>query len=181
MTQTKELISNSNDAINGMNEMLDGAIMQIQTAVTQVDEMSVENTKNFEDLKMETNKFKVSSGDEKKKILVVDDDRVFLDIARNILKKEYEVITAESGKEALHLFYQGLAPNLILLDLMMPDMDGWGAFESIRRIGKLHNTPIAICSGSDDPKNIAQAKKIGAVDFLQKPCKELLGKVKNLL
>jgi methyl-accepting chemotaxis protein len=179
--QTNELISNSNDAINGMNRMLDGAIRQIQTAVNQVDEMSAENSKNFEDLKRETNKFKVSSSDEKKKILVVDDDKVYLGIASKILKKEYEVFAVESGQEALHLFYQGLIPHLVLLDLMMPDMDGWDAFERIRGIGKLHNTAIAICSGSDSPENIAQAKKIGAVDFIQKPCKDLLIRVKKLL
>ncbi|MDR0314061.1 MAG: methyl-accepting chemotaxis protein [Treponema sp.] len=179
--QTNELISTSNDAINGMNQMLDGAIRQIQTAVSQVDEMSAENSKNFEDLKKETNKFKVSSSDEKKKILLVDDDKVYLGIASSILKKEYEVIAVESGEEALHLFYQGLTPNLVLLDLMMPNMDGWDAFERIRRIGKLHNTPIAICSSSDTPENIAQAKKIGAVDFIQKPCKDLMIRVKKLL
>jgi methyl-accepting chemotaxis protein len=179
--QTNELISNSNDVINGMNEMLNGAIQQIRTAVTHVDEMSTENTKNFEDLKLETNKFKVSSGDKKKEILLVDDDRTYLDIASNILKKEFEVIAVESAKDALHLFYEGLDPSLILLDLMMPDMDGWDAFERIRGIGNLHHTPIAICSGSDDPEHVTQAKKIGAVDYIKKPCKDLLVRVKKLI
>jgi CheY-like chemotaxis protein len=181
INQTNDLIKNSNDTINGMNEMLSGAIRQIQTAVIQVDEMSTENSKNFEDLKVETDKFKVSSGNEKKKILLVDDDKAYLDIASTILKKEYEVIAVSSGKEALQLFYQGLAPNLILLDLLMPDMDGWDAFERIRGIGKLHHTPIAICSGSDDPKNIAQANTMGAVDFIKKPCKDLMGRVAKLM
>jgi CheY-like chemotaxis protein len=143
--------------------------------------MSTENTKNFEDLKLETNKFKVSSDNEQKKVLLVDDDRTYLDIASNILKKEYEVVAVESGREALHLFYEGFAPNLILLDLMMPDMDGWDAFERIRGIGKLHNTPIAICSGSDDPAVMAQANKIGAADFIKKPCKDLSARVKKIL
>jgi CheY-like chemotaxis protein len=181
ITQTNELISNSNNAINGMNEVLNGAMQQIQTAVTHVDEMSTENTKNFEDLKLETNKFKVSASDKKKEILLVDDDRTYLEIASNVLKKEFEVIAVESGKEALRLFYQGLSPNLILLDLMMPDMDGWDAFERIRGIGKLHSTPIAICSGSDDPAVMAQANKIGAADFIKKPCKDLLVRVKKIM
>jgi CheY-like chemotaxis protein len=179
--QTNELIQNSNDTINGMNEMLNGAMQQIQTAVTHVEEMSTENSRNFEDLKLETNKFKVSSGDEKKKILLVDDDRAYLEIATNLLKKEFEVITAKSGKEALHLFYEGLDPSLILLDLMMPGMDGWDTLESIRGISKLHHTPIAICSGSDDSEHIAQSKKVGAVDFIKKPCEDLLARVKKLL
>jgi CheY-like chemotaxis protein len=79
------------------------------------------------------------------------------------------------------MFYQGLNPNLILLDLMMPDMDGWDAFEKIRGIGKLHNTPIAICSSSDSSENIAQGRKYGAVDFIKKPCRDLLERVQKLL
>jgi methyl-accepting chemotaxis protein/CheY-like chemotaxis protein len=179
--QTNELITNSNDAISGMNEVLNGAMQQIQTAVIQVDEMSTENTKNFEDLKTETNRFKVSSSDEKKKILLVDDDRTYLDVASAVLNKEFEVVAVTSAKEALHLFYEGLDPSLILLDLLMPDIHGLEAYERIRGIGKLHNTPIAICSGSDDPDHKAQAAKIGAVDYIPKPCKDLLERVKKLL
>jgi methyl-accepting chemotaxis protein/CheY-like chemotaxis protein len=181
INQTNDLIKNSTDTINGMNEMLNGAMHQIQTAVTHVDEMSTENSRNFEDLKQETDKFKVSSDNEKKKILLVDDDKTYLEIASNILKKEFEVISAKSGREALQLFYQGLDPSLILLDLMMPGMGGWDTLERIRGIGKLHNTPIVICSGSDAPENMAQAKKVGAVDFIKKPCKDLLVRVKKLV
>jgi methyl-accepting chemotaxis protein len=181
LKQTNDLIKNSNDVIIGMNEALNGAMHQIQTAVVHVDEMSTENSKNFDDLKRETDKFKVSATDEKKKILLVDDDRTYLEITSMVLKKEYEVIATSSGKEALQMFYQGLSPNLILLHLMMPDMDGWDAFERIRGIGKLHNTPIAICSGSDDPQTIAHAKKIGAADFIKKPSKDLLDRVRRLI
>jgi CheY-like chemotaxis protein len=181
IAQTNDLIKNSNDTINGMNEMLNGAMHQIQTAVTHVEEMSTENSRNFEDLKQETNKFKVSASDEKKKILLVDDDKAYLEIASTILKKEFEVITARSGKEALHLFYEGLDPALILLDLMMPGMDGWDTLDSIRGISKLHRTPIAICSGSDDPEHMAQSKQVGAVDLIKKPCKDLLARIKKLI
>jgi methyl-accepting chemotaxis protein len=181
LKQTNELIENSNNTINGMNEMLNGAMHQIQTAVTHVNEMSTENSKNFEDLKLETNKFKVTAGTGKKKVLLIDDDRTYLEITSLVLKKEYEVITASSGKEALQMFYQGLDPSLVLLDLMMPDMDGWDAFERIRGIGKLHHTPIAICSSSDDPEHTSQARKIGAADFIKKPAKDLLERVKKLI
>jgi CheY-like chemotaxis protein len=181
INQTNELIKNSNDTINGMNEMLNGAMHQIQTAVTHVDEMSTENSRNFEDLKKETDKFKIAASDAKKKILLVDDDKTYLEIAGNLLKKEYEVVVAQSGKEALHMFYEGLDPALILLDLMMPGMGGWDTLERIRGISKLHNTPIAICSGSDDPEQMAQSKRVGAVDFIKKPCKDLLVRIKKLV
>jgi CheY-like chemotaxis protein/methyl-accepting chemotaxis protein len=181
INQTNELIKNSNDAINGMNDMLKGAMQHIQTAVTQVDEMSTENSRNFEDLKQETDKFKISSGNEKKKILVVDDDEIHLEMTSAILENVYEVITVKSGKEALQLFYQGLVPNLVMLDLIMPDMDGWNTYERIRGISKLHNVPIAFCSASSDQKDIAQAKQVGAVDYIKKPYNDLLFRVQKLL
>jgi CheY-like chemotaxis protein len=164
-----------------MNQVLSGAMQQIQTAVTQVDEMSTENSRNFEDLKQETEKFKVSSGSEKRKILLVDDDHIHLEMAGAILQEEYEVITVSSGKEALQLFYQGLVPHLVLLDLVMPHMDGWHAYERIRGISKLHDVPIAFCSASNDPKDIAHAKDVGAVDYIRKPCDDLLPRVHKLV
>jgi CheY-like chemotaxis protein len=181
INQTNELIKNSNDAINGMNEVLNGAMQQIQTAVTQVDVMSTENSRNFDDLKQETDKFKVSTGSEKKKILLVDDDEIHLEMAGGILENDYEVTKVKSGKDALQLFYQGFVPNMVLLDLVMPEMDGWHAYQSIRGITKLHNTPIAICSSSNDPKDVAHANKIGAIAFIKKPCNDLLSTVKRFI
>jgi methyl-accepting chemotaxis protein len=181
ITQTNELISNSTDAINGMNEVLNGAMQQMQIAVTQVDEMSTENTKNFEDLKLETDKFKVASGDGRKKILLVDDDDIHLEMSNGILANDFEVTMVKSGKDALQLFYQGYVPGLILLDLVMPDMDGWHVFESIHRISKLHSVPIAFCTSSSDPKDIDHAKRVGAVDYIKKPCDDLLKRVHKLL
>jgi CheY-like chemotaxis protein len=63
----------------------------------------------------------------------------------------------------------------------MPDMSGWATFERIRSIGKLHKTPIVICSSTENQEHIAQSKKFGAVDFIQKPCKDLLERVRKLV
>jgi CheY-like chemotaxis protein len=79
------------------------------------------------------------------------------------------------------MFYQGLVPNLVLLDLVMPGMDGWDTFERIRGISQVHNVPIAFCSASEDLKDIAHAKAVGAVDYIKKPCNDLLVRVQNLL
>jgi methyl-accepting chemotaxis protein/CheY-like chemotaxis protein len=179
--QTNELIKISTEAINGMNEIVSGAMGQIQTAVKQVDEMSTENTRNFEELKKETEKFKVTSGNEKKQIIVVDDDEIIRGMANTVLGNNYEVITVESGEEALKKFFTGLVPNLVLLDLTMPGMDGWHTYEKIHRISKLHSVPIAIFSSSDDAKDKAHAEKIGAVDYIKKPCKDLLDRVNKIL
>jgi len=145
--------------------------------------MSTENNHNFEELKTETVKFKVSTGNEKKKILVVDDDGIHLEMARAFLEQDYDVTTVKSSEEALKLLYQGLAPNLISLDLVMPGTDGWHTFERIRGISDLHHVPIMIFTVSDDPADKSRAEEMGAIDYIKKPTtkEELLGKIGKIL
>jgi CheY-like chemotaxis protein len=173
----------SNQVVDGMNEIISGAMNEIHTAVKSVDEMNSINNQNFNELKKETEKFKVSTGEEKKIILLVDDDKTHLDTTNAMLEKDYEVITAKSGSEALPLFYRGLVPNLILLDIMMPDMDGWGVFEQIKNISNIHHVPIAFFTSSDSPEDKMRAQKMGAVDYIMKPVKksEILERVKKLI
>jgi methyl-accepting chemotaxis protein len=181
--QTSELIRSSTDVVNGMNDIVNGAMKEIKTAVTLVDEMSAENSRNFDELKVETSKFKVESGNEKKKIIVVDDEQTVLSLTRSTLENDYDVTTVSSGKDALSLFFQGYVPNLVLLDLNMPEMGGWDTFIRIRDLSKLHKTPIAIYTTSDDPKDRAKAQELGAVDYIKKPIKkaELLEKAARLI
>jgi len=166
--ETDEFIKTSRKAVEGMNEILNG-INQINVAISHVNEMSLENNRNFESLKKETEKFNDTVDNEKQKILVVDDDSIHLEMIETALSDKYEVSTAKSGKEALGLFYQGLVPNLILLDLIMPDMDGWNTYGRIKAIGGLYNTPIAFFTSSDDPKDKQHASEMGAVDYIRKP------------
>ncbi|MCL2066595.1 MAG: methyl-accepting chemotaxis protein [Treponema sp.] len=183
ITETHEFISISNQVVTGMNEIVSGAMNEIQIAVNNVDEMSTENNKNFTDLKHETEKFKVSTGKEKKTILVVDDDTNYLAAIKDMLDKDYEVTTAKSGKDTLILFYSGLVPNLILLDLTVFDTDGAETFERITSISKLHNVPTAIFGSSQESKNRSSALLMGAVDFGNKTTgkAELLEKIKKLI
>jgi methyl-accepting chemotaxis protein len=170
--QTSDFIKISNNAMSGMNEIVNVAMKEIKTAVIHVEEMSAENTNIFEDLKAESEKFKTESKDEKKKVMVVDDEETVLTITRAMLENDYEVTTANSGQAALNLFFQGYTPNLLLLDLNMPEMGGWDTYLRIRDINKLHQTAIVIYSTSDDPQDRAKAKEMGAVDFIHKPAKK---------
>jgi CheY-like chemotaxis protein len=167
--ETGEFIAVSDQVVDGMNDIINGTMNQIRSAVENVNEISKENNINFEDLKNETEKFKVSTGNESNGILVIDDDEIQLEIMKEILGNDFDVTTVTSGKEALKKFYQGFVPNIVLLDLMMPGMDGWDTFESIRAISNLHNVPIIIISASEDPSDIAHAERIGAVDYIRKP------------
>jgi methyl-accepting chemotaxis protein len=179
--QTNEFIQISNSSVNGMNDIVNGAMREIKTAVGLVDEMSAENSRNFDELKAESQKFKVESGNEKKKVIVVDDEETVLTLTKAALGENYDVTTVTSGQDALNLFFQGYVPDLALLDLSMPDMGGWDIFIRIRDINRLHNTPIMIYTTSEDPKDKAQARELMAVDYVHKPAKkaELLERIRK--
>jgi len=183
VSKTSDFIKISNQVVDGMNQIVNGAMTQIKIAVDHVNEINEENNRNFDELKAQTEKFKVQTGDEKKKILAVDDEQPHLVAIKGMLDKTYEVITAGSGHEALKLFYQGLVPHVIMLDLIMPDMNGWDTFQRIRQISNLHFVPIVIYSSSDDPDDKTKAKEVGAVDFIKKPCKkeELISKIGSII
>jgi CheY-like chemotaxis protein len=145
--------------------------------------MSAENSRNFDELKAESEKFKVDTGSEKRKIIVVDDEQPILAMVKGMLGNDYDVTAVKSGREALQLFYQGYVPNLVLLDLSMPDMGGWDAYDRIKDISNIHNVPIAIFTSSEDPEDKVHAQRIGAVDYIKKPINknELLSRVGKLL
>jgi CheY-like chemotaxis protein len=180
--ETEGFINTSREAVEGMGEILKG-VNQINISVTHVNEMSLENNNNFESLKQETEKFNDTVGNEKQKILIVDDDVIHLEMVKTVLSNDYDVSTAKSGKDALGLFYQGLVPNLILLDLIMPDMDGWNTYSRIKAIGGLHDIPIAFFTSSNDQKDIQHAREMGAVDYIKKPYNkdDLLRRIKKIL
>jgi len=166
--ETDEFIKTSKETVEGVNEILKG-VNQINISVSHVNEMSQENNRNFDALKLETEKFNDTFGNEKRKILMVDDDVIHLEMVGAVLGNDYDISTAKSGNEALGLLYQGLVPQLILLDLIMPEMDGWGTYDRIKAISGLHDTPIAFFTVSDDPKDMERAREMGAVDYIKKP------------
>ena len=102
----------------------------------------------------------------KRKILVVDDEPAIRDSLRLLLTSTFEVSTAPDGAEALKLLEQ-VQPDLILLDVMMPNLDG---IETLRKIRELQrDTPVVMLSALNTVKTAVQAMKHGAVDYLNKP------------
>jgi CheY-like chemotaxis protein len=65
----------------------------------------------------------------------------------------------------------------------MPEMDGWDAYDRIKAIGTLHDTPIAFFTSSDDPKDKQRAREMGAVDFIKKPLErdDLLNRIEKII
>lgn len=112
-----------------------------------------------------------------KKILVVDDEKPISDIVKfNLTKEGYEVLTAFDGEEALEIF-AAKQPDLILLDLMLPQKDG---LEVAREIRKSSEVPIIMVSAKDSEFDKVIGLELGADDYVTKPFsnRELLARVK---
>jgi CheY-like chemotaxis protein len=105
-------------------------------------------------------------------VLVVDDSvemRRYLGVLLEL--DSYRVETASSGHEALQTLRRGCAPQVVLLDLQMPSMDG---LETLRRLREYHpQLKVIMCSAEDDPWKIAQATSLGAHAYLVKPIQHL--------
>ena len=117
------------------------------------------------------------------KILLVDDEPDILEIVGYNLKNEgYLVYTAKNGVEALKTAKK-ITPNLILLDIMMPEMDGIEACEKIRTIKSLENTLIAFLTARNEDYSQVAGFEAGGDDYITKPIKPkvLVSKVKSLL
>ena len=114
------------------------------------------------------------------KVLIVDDDPALLRFLREYLAGEgFQASTAESGSKALKLFYQE-RPDLLILDVMMPGMDGW---EVCARIRELADTPIIMLTALGGEGDRVAGLETGADDYLAKPfgMRELLARVRALL
>jgi CheY-like chemotaxis protein len=117
------------------------------------------------------------------KILLVDDSEIHLVIAENILSQKYLVTKASSGREALNILFKGFVPNLILLDVLMPDIDGWEVYNKIKGMPFLKNVPVAFLTSLDGEKEKLYASRLGAADLITKPYEssELLGRIESIL
>jgi two-component system KDP operon response regulator KdpE len=115
------------------------------------------------------------------KILVIDDDARFTKMIEKVLAHQgYEILTANSGPEGLRLLFKH-RPDLILLDVVMPQMNGW---QTCQRIRDISDVPVIILTGNRvDEDDIAYGLDHGADDYLIKPVgnKELLARVRAVL
>ena len=100
------------------------------------------------------------------KILVIDDDTAVTDLLSLLLKSQgFEVAATNNSNDGLN-FIRDDRPDLVVLDLMMPEMDGWEVCKSVRAFSQV---PIIILSAQNDPSMIASVLDAGADDYLTKP------------
>jgi CheY-like chemotaxis protein len=114
----------------------------------------------------------------KKRILAVDDENDVLLILKTALKDEYDVSTATNGPDALVLASEQM-PDLIILDMMMPDMDGFEVLDNLKADPKTAQIPVIFLTGVSDKSKIRKALDRGTKYYLVKPFdyQDLLTKV----
>jgi len=110
----------------------------------------------------------------KHKILIVDDEPFNVDyIEQELEDSEYETLSAVNGQEALDKV-QSEAPDLVLLDIMMPVMDGFEVLSRLKANPETREIPVIVISASNDLKSVVRGIKLGAEDYLPKPFEPVL-------
>jgi two-component system response regulator VicR len=122
--------------------------------------------------------------EEKKRVLCIEDDPEMIDLIKLILeRKGFEVLEAVGGKEGLEMSRREM-PDLILLDLMMPEVDGWEVFRQVRADEQLKDIPVIVVTAKAQSIDIVLGLHIAKVDgYVTKPFgpQELLKSVNKVL
>jgi len=101
-------------------------------------------------------------------VLIVDDTPANIEILSSILGAEYEILFATSGREALALVATQ-SPDLILLDIMMPDMDGYEICKRLKANPQTQNVPVIFITALSGEADEARGLDVGAIDYISKP------------
>ncbi len=147
---------------------------------TSIDEMSDNFT---EPERSETHENRQGSHG-KYHVMIVDDDRINLQVLENHLaSRHFNVHKMHSGIEALNAIYEGITPDLILLDIMMPQMSGYEVLEKLREQFPIFKLPVILLSAKNQTNDIVMGLEKGANDYLSKPFdkNELFARVDTLI
>ncbi|MCX8125295.1 MAG: diguanylate cyclase [Spirochaetes bacterium] len=115
-----------------------------------------------------------------KKILIVDDTPANITILGDLLKDKYEIIVATEGESAIEIARNAL-PDLILLDIMMPGIDGYSVCRTLKQIEETSHIPIVFITARNDTNSIVEGFEAGGIDYIAKPFNplELNARIKN--
>lgn len=105
----------------------------------------------------------------RKKILVVDDEITIRTLLEKFLNQNYDVTALADGQEGLSWLQTGQIPDLMIVDLEMPNVDGYEFIKNVRSSGYFQNIPIMMLSGADSSSERVKCYKLGANDFMIKP------------
>jgi len=119
----------------------------------------------------------------KNTILIVDDTEINIDILLELLGEKYDVMVALNGEDALIILEEEEKIDLVLLDIMMPVMDGYSVCSIIKSKENLQDIPVIFITAKTDEDSIEKAYDVGGIDYITKPFKtrELLARIKTHL
>ena len=125
----------------------------------------------------------MSDSSDKKVILVVDDEPMNITLLAGILKEHYKVKMAKDGERALKVASGTPAPDLILLDVMMPDVDGYEVCRRLKADASTRDIPVVFVTGLSDEADRARGLALGARGYLAKPvdAARVLGTLRDIL
>ena len=105
----------------------------------------------------------------KPKILIADDSAMNRAILVEMLGDGYDILEAENGREAVQILQSGSEIDLLLLDIMMPEMDGFEVLEQMKRCGWIEEVPVIMISAENGSAYVERAYDMGATDFIGRP------------
>ncbi|MCP3951692.1 MAG: response regulator [Desulfobacterales bacterium] len=123
----------------------------------------------------------MSLQERKIRILAVDDEEIYLHAIVGLLAQTYKIIVALNGQDGLKIAQSDPPPDLILLDVMMPDMGGFEVCRQLKKDPSLKNIPVVFLSALEEVENKTKGFKVGGVDYITKPFQgaEVLARVKT--
>jgi putative two-component system response regulator len=107
--------------------------------------------------------------DERPKVLVVDDERFYIDVLVQLLSNDYEVLVAKNGPQAIKRAGSKNSPDLILMDILMPDMDGYEVCQHLKHNSLTRKIPIIFLTAKSEEQDELKGFELGAVDYITKP------------
>ncbi|WP_028584584.1 diguanylate cyclase domain-containing protein [Desulfogranum mediterraneum] len=111
----------------------------------------------------------MKSQQEKARILIVDDEKMNLKVLATLLKEEYTPVLARSGEQALQHAWSDLPPDLILLDVVMPEMGGYDVLKQLKNDDKTKHIPVIFVTALSSVEDEEHGLRLGAVDYITKP------------
>ena len=116
--------------------------------------------------------------DEAGRILIVDDERYNIQVLTDFLREEYKIMAAKTGEQALAAVHGPSPPDLILLDIMMPGMDGYEVCKQLKAESQTMHIPVIFVTALDASDDEAKGFEMGAVDYITKPFKPVIVKAR---
>ncbi len=183
----KDLLNVMKEGKLTTSEIVSRVNMSKVTALKYLEGLKEKNLVDYEEIGS-AKVWSLTTGEEKKiekktKVLVVDDDKNVITIIRDSLPPDlFEVIEAVNGKEALGMVFAE-SPDIMILDIMMPDLDGYKVCEELREHDTTKNIPIIILSAKTSVEDKLKAMELGVDDYVVKPFdpRELKARIKMRL